>query len=83
MSTLVSQPQELADRMKTRIYPDLDGTDHMILIYYFTLLSGVKDVNQGGITAENHLKLLRKIKGVAEGKYLVTMLSRQAIDWLL
>jgi hypothetical protein len=68
MSTLVSQPQELADRMKTRIYPDLDGNDHMTLIYYFTLLSGVKDVNQGGITAENHLKLLKKIKGVAEGK---------------
>ncbi|XP_076101260.1 NBAS subunit of NRZ tethering complex-like [Mytilus galloprovincialis] len=65
--TLISQPEEFAERMRTSIYPDLDGTDHTTLIYYFTLLAGVGDVKQGGITADNHLKLLKKIKGVAIG----------------
>ncbi|CAG2205931.1 NBAS [Mytilus edulis] len=63
--TLISQPEEFAERMRTSIYPDLDGTDHTTLIYYFTLLAGVGDVKQGGITADNHLKLLKKLKGVA------------------
>ncbi|VDI84096.1 neuroblastoma-amplified sequence, partial [Mytilus galloprovincialis] len=65
--TLISQPEEFAERMMTSIYPDLDGTDHTTLIYYFTLLAGVGDVKQGGITADNHLKLLKKLKGVAIG----------------
>lgn len=67
--TLISQPEEFAERMRTSIYPDLDGTDHTTLIYYFTLLAGVGDVKQGGITADNHLKLLKKLKGVAIGKF--------------
>lgn len=65
--TLVTQPQEFVQRMKTYVYPNLVGTDHMTLIYYFTLLTGLGEVDHGGISAESHLKLLKKIKGVAEG----------------
>lgn len=67
LPTLVSRPEQFAERMRTYVYPYLDGTDHMTLIYYFTLLTGVGEADHGGITADSHLKLLKKIKGVAEG----------------
>ncbi len=66
LTTLVSQPADFTDRMKTYVYPTLEGTDHSCLIYYYSLLDKCQIKHH--ISPDIHIKLLKKLKPAAPGK---------------
>ena len=68
LPTLKSQPQEFCKRLQTYIYPTLEGRDHARLLYYYTILTGCDIVLEGGLTADAHVKLLKRVKTVMPGE---------------
>lgn len=69
LETLQSQPDKFCDHMNTYVYPGLDGKDHQMLIYYYQTMQPCKQSLQGGLTADSHVKLLKKLKPVAAGQF--------------
>ncbi|KAK3595169.1 hypothetical protein CHS0354_002768 [Potamilus streckersoni] len=65
LSMLKSQPSGLCQRMSTYVYPIIAGTNHAQLIYYYTLLIGCDEALEGGLNADAHVKLLKRIKPIA------------------
>jgi len=69
LETLQSEPEKFCDHMTTYVYPSLEGTNHAMLVYYYYTMQPCKQVLQGGQTADCHVKLLKKLKAVAVGKW--------------
>ncbi|XP_053405478.1 NBAS subunit of NRZ tethering complex-like [Mercenaria mercenaria] len=67
IEVLRSRPDEFCERMNTYVYPSLDGTDHQMLLFYYSTMQGCEKVLQGRLTADNHVKLLKRLKSVASG----------------
>ncbi|XP_052240269.1 NBAS subunit of NRZ tethering complex-like isoform X2 [Dreissena polymorpha] len=67
IESLSLQPAAFSEHMGLRVYPELDGTDHARMLYYFSTLLKCEGPLQGGITADGHVKLLKKLKPVAAG----------------
>ncbi|XP_052794949.1 NBAS subunit of NRZ tethering complex-like [Mya arenaria] len=67
VEALSGRPADFCNHMTTRVYPDLEGTDHALLTYYYTTMQKCDSPLQGGLTADGHVKLLKKLKSVAAG----------------
>ncbi|KAL3866901.1 hypothetical protein ACJMK2_044151 [Sinanodonta woodiana] len=67
LSVLKSQPSEFCQRMSTYVYPIIAGTNLAQLMYYYTLLIGCDEALEGGLNADAHVKLLKRIKPIAPG----------------
>lgn len=67
VDVLRSRPDDLCERMSTYVYPSLDGTDHQRLLFYYTTMQGCEKSLEGGLSADSHVKLLKKLKSVAGG----------------
>jgi len=63
------RPDDLSEHMTARVYPELDGTNNALLTFYFTCLARCTTPLQGGLTADGHVKLLKKLKSVAAGQF--------------
>lgn len=71
LETLQSEPDKFCGHMTTYVYPSLDGTDHLMLTYYYQTMQPCTQPLQGELTADSHVKLLKKLKSVAEGMVLI------------
>ena len=67
LPTLKSKPEEFCKRLQAYIYPTLEGCDHARLLYYYTILTGCGITLEGGLTADAHVKLLKRVKTVLPG----------------
>ena len=67
LEVLRSKPDDFCERMNTYVYPSLEGTDHQMLLFYYSTMQGCDMVLQGGLTADSHVKLLKKLKSVTAG----------------
>ncbi|XP_062857972.1 NBAS subunit of NRZ tethering complex [Trichomycterus rosablanca] len=68
--TLKTKPEEFYTHMSKYVYPGISGTDLQRLLYYYTLLencSCTKELPSASMTPETHVKLLKKLKAVANG----------------
>ena len=74
LRTLKSKPEDFYSRMSTYVFPGLAGTDHEMLLYYYSLLEGCP-VPQGEAEPQQHVKLLRKISGIASGGFIICTVS--------
>ena len=74
LDTLTSDPTQFTARMHSDVYPTIAGTDHARLVYYYSLLEGCQVEGTVPVTADTHVKLLKKISAVAEGQYLLKQL---------
>ena len=81
LPTLKSQPEEFCKRLQTYIYPTLEGGDHTRLLYYYSVLSGCDVPLDGGLTADAHVKLLKRVKTVMPGKFLCPFHFLLIIIW--
>lgn len=60
-------------RIKEALWPDLSGTEHNALINFFLLLKGVDEKAPiSGLTAAEHVKLLKKAKAASTGKLITS-----------
>ncbi|XP_064620288.1 NBAS subunit of NRZ tethering complex-like [Lineus longissimus] len=62
LALLKQNADQFRVRMKTYIYPTIEGTDYDRLIYYYTLLDGCEGKEK--LSADTHIKLLKKIKAI-------------------
>lgn len=69
LPTLREQGPEFVEKMRTYVYPSIEGTDHTRLLYYYTLVAGLDTPLTGTLTGNAHVKLLKKINFSAEGRY--------------
>ncbi|XP_069137324.1 NBAS subunit of NRZ tethering complex-like [Argopecten irradians] len=67
VSVLKERSGDFVGKMSTYVYPSVEGTDHSRLLYYYTLMLGIDTPLAGTLTADSHVKLLKKIKFSAEG----------------
>ncbi|XP_060067245.1 NBAS subunit of NRZ tethering complex-like [Ylistrum balloti] len=67
LPVLREREEDFVKKMTTYVYPSVEGTDHSRLLYYYTLMSGINMPLAGTLTAETHVKLLKKVKFTAEG----------------
>ncbi|XP_028652676.1 NBAS subunit of NRZ tethering complex [Erpetoichthys calabaricus] len=69
LQILKSNPESFHDHMTKYVYPSIEGTDHLRLLYYFTLLEkcDCSDLVKNRIKPETHVRLLKKLKAVATG----------------
>ncbi|KAG2468231.1 NBAS protein, partial [Polypterus senegalus] len=69
LQILKSNPENFHDHMTKYVYPSIEGTDHLRLLYYFTLLEkcDCSDLVKNRIKPETHIRLLKKLKAVATG----------------
>ncbi|KAL5010071.1 hypothetical protein ScPMuIL_012376 [Solemya velum] len=68
LPVLTSNSSEFATRMHTYVYPIIADNDYDSLMFYYKLLCGCEGVvTKGGLSPDSHVKLLKKIKPVAEG----------------
>lgn len=68
MSALLRDPSKVAERMQSSVYVTIDGTKHARMIYYYMLLEQCEEKDgslKGQLSAQAHLKLLKKIKSAA------------------
>lgn len=71
LPVLTSNMSEFATRMHTYVYPTIADNDHDSLTFYYKLLCGCEGMPiNGGLSPDAHVKLLKKIKPVAEGTTL-------------
>nr|XP_006006206.1 PREDICTED: neuroblastoma-amplified sequence isoform X2 [Latimeria chalumnae] len=66
---LKTSPDAFYEHMNKYVYPSIDGTDHVRLLYYFTLLEncGCGEYVKQVIKPDTHIRLLKKFKAVASG----------------
>ncbi|XP_033750641.1 neuroblastoma-amplified sequence-like [Pecten maximus] len=67
LAVLKERGGDFVGKMSTYVYPSVEGTDHARLLYYYTLMSGIDTPLAGTLTADTHVKLLKKIKFSSEG----------------
>lgn len=67
--TLKSDPRLFYEHMTKYVYPTIEGKDLYRLLYYYTLLEqcGCSQYITHAINPECHVKLLKKLKAVAQG----------------
>ncbi|KAK3506670.1 hypothetical protein QTP70_013761 [Hemibagrus guttatus] len=68
--TLKTEPQAFYTHMSKYVYPGIAGVDLQRLLYYYTLLescSGSDCLPSSSMTPDTHVKLLKKLKAVANG----------------
>eukprot|EP00117_Sycon_ciliatum_P023048 scpid5108/ scgid19701/ Neuroblastoma-amplified sequence; Neuroblastoma-amplified gene protein homolog len=67
---LLSDAQKFADRLRSDIFPNLDGCDHARLLLYYDLLQqcvGRGATDEKPISAVQHSKSLKKLKAAVPG----------------
>ncbi|XP_066561749.1 NBAS subunit of NRZ tethering complex [Amia ocellicauda] len=69
LETLKKNPEMFLEHMTKYVYPTIEGTDLLRLLYYFSLLEscGCSDFAQNTIKPDTHVRLLKKLKVVATG----------------
>uniref|UniRef100_A0A3Q3XCS4 NBAS subunit of NRZ tethering complex n=1 Tax=Mola mola TaxID=94237 RepID=A0A3Q3XCS4_MOLML len=67
--TLKCNPRAFYSHMSRYVLPTVEGTDQNRLLYYYTLLeaAGCEPYVTTTITPESHVKLLKKLRAVANG----------------
>lgn len=56
-------------RLVQYAYPSIEGTDHQMLLLYYTVLQSIaEDYTTYSLTPKEHMKLLRKVKAASSGK---------------
>uniref|UniRef100_A0A8C5NA09 Neuroblastoma-amplified sequence n=1 Tax=Gouania willdenowi TaxID=441366 RepID=A0A8C5NA09_GOUWI len=67
--TLKREPQAFYNHMTKYVLPTVEGTDQGRLLYYYTLLdsAGCEPYVTTTIKPESHVKLLKKLRAVAQG----------------
>jgi len=63
-SASVEMSKKFIERMYKNVYPLICGTDHDRLVYFYSLLA---DCESSDSSAQNHIKLLKKLKSAAAG----------------
>ena len=63
-SASVETSTRFVARMYKNVYPLISGMDHDRLIYFYSLLA---DCNTSDNSAQNHVRLLKKLKSTAAG----------------
>lgn len=68
--TLKCNPRAFYSHMSRYVLPTVEGTDQNRLLYYYTLLeaAGCEPYVTTTIKPESHVKLLKKLRAVANGK---------------
>ncbi|XP_068198865.1 NBAS subunit of NRZ tethering complex [Antennarius striatus] len=68
-NTLKCNPQAFYNHMTKYVLPTVEGTDQSRLLYYYTLLdsAGCEPYVTTTIKPESHVKLLKKLRAVANG----------------
>jgi len=66
-SASVEISTRFTDRMYKNVYPLICGTDHDKLVYFYSLLA---DCESSDGSAQNHIRLLKKLKSTAAGNGL-------------
>jgi hypothetical protein len=55
-------------------YPGIEGTDHQLLVSYYTALQSIaEDYNTHSLTPKEHIKLLRKVKATSPSKQAIML----------
>ncbi|KDR17610.1 Neuroblastoma-amplified sequence, partial [Zootermopsis nevadensis] len=66
---LRTSPYFVCDRLVQYAYPSIEGTDHQMLLLYYTVLQSIaEDYTTYSLTPKEHMKLLRKVKAASSGK---------------
>lgn len=68
--TLKTNPESFYSHMSKYVYPSIAGTDLQRLLYYYTLLDNCSCndyLPPSAMTLDTHVKLLKKLKAVANG----------------
>ncbi|KAL4228277.1 hypothetical protein ACF0H5_013708 [Mactra antiquata] len=65
LEVLQSKAEKFCERMTTYVYPSIEGTNHQMLMYYYSTMSACDIKLQGNITADSHIKLLKKLRSIA------------------
>ena len=68
--TLKCNPEAFYSHMTKYVLPTVEGTDQGRLLYYYTLLhaAGCEPYVTTTIKPDSHVKLLKKLRAVANGK---------------
>lgn len=68
--TLKCNPEAFYSHMTKYVHPTIEGTDLSRLLYYYTLLdaAGCEPYVATTIKPDSHVKLLKKLRAVANGK---------------
>lgn len=76
--TLKTDPQLFYEHMTKYVYPTIEGKDLYRLLYYYTLLEqcGCSQYITHAINPECHVKLLKKLKAVAQGMTLIASIFK-------
>lgn len=70
--TLKTDPLSFYSHMSKYVYPGIAGVDLQRLLYYYTLLESCSCTDylpSSAMTPDTHIKLLKKLKAVASGKF--------------
>ncbi|KAH9370701.1 hypothetical protein HPB48_013992 [Haemaphysalis longicornis] len=69
LEVLLSKPEPLREKLLSRIYPSLDGSDHSSMVFFYQLLEkcASASVDDLGLTPAKHLKLLGKLRTACPG----------------
>lgn len=60
---------DCTSRLVQYAYPSIEGTDHQMLLLYYTALQCIaEDYTTYSLTPKEHIKLLRKVKATSPGK---------------
>lgn len=68
LSVLQADSAAFIARLKRYVWPSLNGSDHAMLVYYYSLVAGCKE--QGGEDPDTHSKLLKKLMLIAPGRHV-------------
>lgn len=69
-------------RLLKEVFPTLDGSEHNILIVYFTLTDRVNpDYLFYGLLSKEHIKLLKKIKSACPSKFSTKLITVISIEY--
>ncbi|PNF41038.1 hypothetical protein B7P43_G08226, partial [Cryptotermes secundus] len=59
----------VCDRLEQYAYPDIEGTDHQLLVMYYSVLQSIaEDYKTHSLTPKEHIKILRKVKATSPSK---------------
>ncbi|XP_069188396.1 NBAS subunit of NRZ tethering complex-like isoform X2 [Procambarus clarkii] len=67
IQTLGNKPEEFVSRMEQNVFLTVNGCDHERLILYYSLIEQCGGMEPESKVAPSHIKLLKKLKGSAEG----------------
>ena len=66
LPTLQEQSADFIAHLQRYVWPSLEGADHAMLLYYYTLLGGCTE--RGQLEPDTHIKLLKRFQTIAPGQ---------------